>query len=83
MAEDEVQDILDALDDIKGDSSVPKNIKSKIDEIISTLKKTDLEMSLRVDKAQQELEEISADANLQPFTRTQLWNIVSLLETIL
>jgi uncharacterized protein (UPF0147 family) len=40
-------------------------------------------MSLRVDKAQQELEEISADANLQPFTRTQLWNIVSLLETIL
>ena len=78
-----MEEILDSLDEIKGDSTVPKNVKNKIDEIITTLKRKDLEISLKVDKVQQELDDISSDSNLQTFTRTQLWNIVSMLETLL
>lgn len=83
MPDEAVQEILEALDDIKNDNTVPKNVKSKIEEIADTLQRDNLEMSLRVDKAQQELEDISSDSNLQSFTRTQLWNIVSLLETLI
>ncbi|MFW6230624.1 MAG: UPF0147 family protein [Nanoarchaeota archaeon] len=83
MPEDEMEDILEALEDMKSDSTVPKNVKLKIDEIIKTLKRNDLEISIKVDKAQQDLDDISSDSNLQPFTRTQLWNIVSLLETLI
>ena len=80
---EELNDILEALEDIKSDSTVPKNIKLKMEEIITTLNRNDLEMSLKVDKVQQELEDISSDSNIQPFTRTQLWNVVSLLETLI
>ena len=83
MVSEQLQDILEALEDIKGDTTVPKNVKLKIDEIIGTLKRTDIEISIKVDKSQQELEDISADTNLQTFTRTQLWNVVSLLETLI
>jgi len=38
---------------------------------------------IRINKALHELEEIADDINLQPFTRTQLWNIVSILEKII
>jgi hypothetical protein len=39
MAEDEVQDILDALDDIKGDSSVPKISNLKLMKLFLHLRK--------------------------------------------
>ncbi len=83
MYDGEMSEILEALDEIKSDSTVPRNVKNKIDEMINTLKRDDLEISLKVDKVQQDLEEISSDSNLQAFTRTQLWSIVSLLETLL
>ena len=80
--DDAVDGIIESLEEIKDDSTVPKNVKNMIDEIIKTLKREDIEMSLKVDKVQQDLEEISSDSNLQAFTRTQLWNIVSMLETL-
>lgn len=83
MYDEEMNEILEALAEIKSDSTVPRNVKNKIDEMVNTLKRDDLEISLKVDKVQQDLEEISADSNLQAFTRTQLWSIVSLLETLL
>lgn len=83
MTSDELQGIIEGLEDIRTDSTVPKNIKNKIQEIIITLKDSNIELSMKVDKAQQELEEINSDTNIQSFTRTQLWNIVSMLETLL
>ena len=83
MDDNLMSDILESLSEIKDDSSVPKNVKIKIDGIISVLKQNDLEISIRVDKAQQELDDICSDTNLQSFTRNQLWNVVSLLEMLL
>ena len=60
---------------------IPKNIKIKIKSIINILK-GDIELSIKINKALNELDEISNDANLEPYTRTQIWNIVSILEKI-
>ncbi|MBU0461926.1 MAG: UPF0147 family protein, partial [Nanoarchaeota archaeon] len=38
------------------------------------------ELSIRINKALSELDEISDDTNLQAYTRTQIWNIASMLE---
>ena len=35
-----------------------------------------------MDEELDEFDEISNDTNLQPYTRTQLWNVVSMLENI-
>lgn len=77
----ELDEVITALTDLKEDSAVPKNVKLKIDNTIKILNE-DSDQSLKVDRALQELDDIADDSNVQAFTRTQIWNIVSLLEKI-
>ncbi|MCB9362009.1 UPF0147 family protein [Candidatus Woesearchaeota archaeon] len=75
--------ITDYLKELIDDNTVPRNIKTKIASIIEILEKEAEEDSIKVNKALDELEEISNDTNMQPFTRTQIWNVISLLENSL
>lgn len=68
-----------ALEEITEDVTVPRNIKEKLLKAISALKGNN-EDSIKVDKAMQALEEVAEDANLQAYTRTQIWGVASLLE---
>lgn len=77
----EIKGVLEALTELEQDTAVPRNIKDRITKTIGTLQ-SDCEVSMKVDKALQELDEIADDINLQPYTRTQIWNIVSMLEKI-
>lgn len=78
---EQFSDAIHALNELQDDSAVPKNVKLKISHIISVLEH-DGDNSIKIDKALQELDEINEDVNIQAFTRTQLWNVVSLLESI-
>jgi uncharacterized protein (UPF0147 family) len=73
--------VIDALHEVANDNTIPKNIREKINNILSSLNQED-ELSLKIDRALHELEEISEDSNLQAYTRTQVWNIVSMLESL-
>ena len=79
---DTVESVIETISELKDDATVPKNVKEKVHEIIETLKNEKAEVSMRIDKAMQILDEISEDSNLQSYTRTQLWNIASMLEKI-
>lgn len=81
MAESGLKELIELLDELKKDVAIPKNVKDRIDSTIKILKDED-EIAIKVNKALHELEEVADDANLQPFTRTQIWNIVSLLEKL-
>ena len=76
-----INSILAALTELQEDAAVPRNIKDRIQKILSALQSNG-ELSMNIDKALQELDEIADDINLQPYTRTQLWNIVSMLEKV-
>jgi uncharacterized protein (UPF0147 family) len=79
----EIQEAIEYMSELEGDSSVPRNIKAKISSIIASLKNTkDEELSLTVNKLLSDLDEISSDANLDQFTRQQIWSISSMLEGI-
>ncbi|NTV24496.1 MAG: hypothetical protein HGA85_09125 [Nanoarchaeota archaeon] len=81
MVESQVKDIMDLLKELSDDNTVPRNVKTKLDTVSQALgDKTDI--SLRVNKALSILEEISDDNNIQPYTRTQVWNIISMLESL-
>ena len=41
----------------------------------------DKEISIKINKALDELDEIGDDANMEPYTRSQIWNLVSALES--
>lgn len=76
----QIKSIIQSLSKLLEDASVPKNIKMKIEKTIKVLDEDDV--SLGVDKALQELDEIADDVNIQPYTRTQIWAIVSMLEKV-
>jgi len=67
---------------IKEDNSVPKNIKSKIQEMGLILESKEDE-AMNVNKVLQGLDDISEESNLPEHIRTQIWNIASLLESII
>jgi uncharacterized protein (UPF0147 family) len=79
--EEQVRNVVEILEELQEDGSVPRNVKEKIVSTVKALEEKG-EISIKVNKALHELEEIADDPNLQQYTRTQIWNIVSLLEKI-
>ena len=77
----EVGTIVISLNEIQDDGTVPRNVRAHIQNIISTLK-NETELSIKVNKALNTLGEIANDSNLQSYTRTQIWNIMSVLEKL-
>ncbi len=81
MAESDIKEVIDVMIELMNDNTVPRNIKTKVEGIIKSLQETK-DKSMRINKALSILEEVSDDNNIQPYTRTQLWNIVSMLESL-
>jgi uncharacterized protein (UPF0147 family) len=77
----QVEEVIEFLSNLQEDSGVPKNVKSKVQEIINSLQDRK-DMSIKINKALTELEEIADDANMQSYTRTQIWSVISLLEKL-
>lgn len=78
---EQISSIIEALKEIEEDLTVPKNVRSKINEIIETLQ-GEIELSLKVNKALHQLDEIADDMNIHSYARTQIWNIASSLEKL-
>jgi len=76
-----VKEIIEILTELEDDVTVPRNVKNKIKTVMDVLKE-DADLKLRINKILHELDEIADDPNLQPYTRTQIWNIVSMLEKV-
>jgi len=74
-------EIISALTNLKEDDGVPKNVRNKIDLIISDLR-DESELSMKIGKSLHNLDEISEDLNLPSFIRTQIWNISSMFEKL-
>ncbi|MFW6378603.1 MAG: UPF0147 family protein [Nanoarchaeota archaeon] len=80
---DDIKEVIEFMSELESDPNVPKNIKQKFSEIISLLNdSTDENLSLTINKLLSDLDDISADANLDQFTRQQIWSISSMLEGI-
>ena len=78
---EELQEAIEYMQELSEDSNVPRNIKSKISQIVHSLKNSkEDELSLTINKLLSDLDEISSDANLDQFTRQQIWSISSMLE---
>ena len=73
-------DAVNLLIQIVEDITVPKNIRTKIREAISILN-GDEEEAIRLDRSLQHLDGLTDDPNVPSYTRAQILNIVSLLES--
>ena len=77
----ELGSVIGSLGELQEDATVPRNVRTNIQNIISHLK-AEIELPIKLNKALNDLGEIANDVNLQPYTRTQIWNIMSILEKI-
>lgn len=81
MTADKIKQIIQFMDLLLEDTSVPKNIRRAIAEAKSKLLTND-EFVVRSSSAIYALNEVSEDINMPMHARTQIWSIVSMLETI-
>lgn len=73
--------VIELLEQIEQDSTVPKNVKNKIKNTI-TIMKNEQETPVKINQSLQELDELNNDPNIPQYIRTQIWSIVSSLESI-
>lgn len=81
MPEKQIREVIGILNELNNDVTVPKNVKLRLQKAIAALSSRD-DNTLKVSKALEELDEVADDPNMQPYTRTQLWNVVSILESV-
>ncbi len=82
MAEKVPDSILEALDRIIQDDTVPRNIRRAASEIKESLLHGKDSLAVRAATAISILEELSSDPNLPMHVRTLIWNVSSQLERI-
>lgn len=78
---EEILQIISALEELQSDNTLPKSVKAKIDEAIDVLTKHG-DDPIKINKAISELSELSESVNMQSHIRMQLFNVMSLLETV-
>ncbi len=82
MVDDCFKDVIEVLNQIEVDYSVPKNVREKVKNATVVLCEGDCEVKVKIDRSLQELDDISDDPNVPSYTKMQIWNVVSLLESI-
>ena len=76
------ENVIPLIEQIVGDRSVPRNIRTKCEDSIRVLKDEKQDTAIRSNTVISTLDDISNDPNIPTYTRTQIWNIVSLLESV-
>ncbi|MBD3155735.1 MAG: hypothetical protein GF368_03715 [Candidatus Aenigmarchaeota archaeon] len=77
-----LETIINLLGEIADDRTVPRNVRSVIEEAKTSLEDDSKEMDVRLNSVISNLDEITNDPNIPMYTRTQIWNVVSMLESI-
>ncbi len=74
--------LVETLSQIEQDDCVPKNVRTRLQNAMAALQENTKDNKINANKALQELDEVSDDANVPSYIRTQIWNVCSMLEGI-
>ena len=80
--EERLKQIIDVLNQLAEDTSVPRNIRKGATEAINKLMSKSEALDVRSASANIILDELANDPNIPLHGRTIIWNIMSQLETL-
>lgn len=80
--EHDLGSVIKAINNLLTDKLIPKSVVIKLDNISKILSNKEEDIPLKINKAQDILNEITEDSNLPSFVKTQIWNLASLLEKV-
>ncbi|VVB76137.1 Uncharacterised protein [Candidatus Tiddalikarchaeum anstoanum] len=78
--EENIKSSVELLDEIITDKNIPKNIRIVCEKTKDVLLEEG-DKKIKIDAAIQNLDLLSDNLNVPTYTRMQIWNIVSLLES--
>ncbi|MFO8109824.1 MAG: UPF0147 family protein [Thermoplasmata archaeon] len=78
----DIRQICDMLDQITGDTSIPRNIRNAAEQCEKLLLESDDDIDVRIASSIFKLEEMADDPNIPLHGRTMIWNIISRLESL-
>jgi len=80
-AETKLQQIASLMEVVINDTSIPKNVRKAVSDAKEKLQSDD-ELIMKTSAAVYALDEVSNDINMPAHARTQIWTILSALESI-
>lgn len=81
-AKERIKQVAEIMESIIEDTTVPRNIRNKINESKVKILAKEGEVNVNLSSAIYLIDEISNDINMPFHTRTELWSILSELESI-
>ncbi len=81
-SETKLKQVVDVLDSISDDTSVPRNIRRGAADAKARLAKKGEALDLRVSSAIMIMDDLANDPNIPLHGRTLIWNVISQLETV-
>jgi uncharacterized protein (UPF0147 family) len=78
----EIGNVIQMLDELSQDRTVPRNVRTAVIKAKEDLSNEKLDLGFRVSSAISILDEVANDINLPSYSRTNVWNVVSALETL-
>ncbi|MCJ7610340.1 UPF0147 family protein [Candidatus Bathyarchaeota archaeon] len=67
---------------ISEDNTTPRNIRRAAKEALNSLQASGQSHAIRAAQVINILDDVSQDPNMPPYTRTRIWNVVSVLEVV-
>lgn len=80
--EEKIQEVMEIMDRVSQDMSVPRNIRNAAEEAKEALTGDEEDPVVRAASAISILDDVSNDPNIPVHTRTTIWSALSVLETI-
>lgn len=74
--------VKEMLGELKRDNSIPRNIRSKIEDVLTEISKDDCKFDIKVSRLLNNLEDISDDPNLPSYIRTEILTTIGILSEI-
>ncbi|HIH22364.1 TPA: hypothetical protein HA238_01410 [Candidatus Micrarchaeota archaeon] len=81
MQNNKVGEAISLLDMLSNESSIPKNIRKALSDAKQRLESNE-ELNVKVSAAVYIIDSISDDINMPAHARTQIWGVVSMLESM-
>ena len=77
-----VDEVVDRIDEVMTEHSMPKRVNNTLDKIKKELLQTEEDLVVRATSAIYSIEDISNDVNIPMHTKTVLWDITGMLEQL-
>lgn len=78
----EILELVEMMGEVIEDRSVPRNIRNAIDDAKNKISDLKDVTGLKFSEAIYLLDDVSNDINMPAHTRTEIWNIISGLESV-